>query len=318
MSSITIRAVEPGERDWVEAWVRERWGDALVIAHGAKYYPHDLPGLVALRDGERVGLVTYRITNRSCEIVTIDSLSPGQGIGTALIEGMVRVARKAGCERLWLVTTNDNLDALAFYQKRGFVLSGLRPDALALSRKLKPQIPLIGAHGIPLRDEIELQQAISEPARVWWKDPELWCRILWAVSVAGCVGGVVLALLATLVPTVLTSIHSYLGPGSTGDLSPVAGVMVTVALGIGGGLQAGASAIIAYIARHPLHRGEAWAWRACMLGLGLWLALDTGLTAWYMFSGYPGLWPKVVNDLCFVVMFGLPYAALYRHCHRGA
>jgi GNAT superfamily N-acetyltransferase len=318
MFGITIRAVAPGERDWVEAWVRERWGDASVIAHGVRFYPHDLPGLVVLRGGERVGLVTYHIAKRACEIVTIDSLYPGQGIGTALIEGMVQVARQAGCERVWLVTTNDNLDALAFYQKRGFVLSGLHPDALAQSRRLKPQIPFTGAHDIPLRDEIELQRAISKPARVWWGGSDLWCRVLWAVSVAGCVGGVVLALLAALVPAVLTSIYGYLDPGSTGDLSPVAGVMVTVALGIGGGLQAGASAIIAYMARHPLRRGETWAWRACVLGLGLWLALDTGLTAWYAFNGYPGLWPKIVNDLCFVVMFGLPYAALYRHCHGEA
>ncbi len=197
MSNITTRTVAPGERNWVESLVRERWGDASVIAHGVRFYPHDLPGLVALRDGERVGLVTYRIANRSCEIVTIDSLYPGQGIGTALIEGMVRVAQASGCERLWLVTTNDNLDALAFYQKRGFVLSGLHPNALARSRKLKPQIPLTGAHGIPLRDELELARAIGEPSHVWWREPGL-CRVLWMVSVAGCVGGVVLALLAAL------------------------------------------------------------------------------------------------------------------------
>jgi hypothetical protein len=59
--------------------------------------------------------------------------------------------------RLWLVTTNDNVDALRFYQRRGFRLAELRPEAVTLSRRaLKPEIPMVGAHGIELRDELEL------------------------------------------------------------------------------------------------------------------------------------------------------------------
>lgn len=54
-------------------------------------------------------------------------------------------------------SSNDNLNALRFYQKYGFTLVALYPNALAQSRKLKPQIPLIGNDGIPLRDEIELE-----------------------------------------------------------------------------------------------------------------------------------------------------------------
>jgi len=88
--------------------------------------------------------------------VTIDSLVEGQGVGTALIAAVAEAARASGCLRLWLVTTNDNVDALRFYQKRGFRLAALYPDAIAESRKLKPKIPPIGAHGIPIRDEIEL------------------------------------------------------------------------------------------------------------------------------------------------------------------
>lgn len=59
--------------------------------------------------------------------------------------------------RLWLITTNDNMEALRFYQKRGFILSALYPNALEESRKLKPEIPEVGLEGIPLRDEIELE-----------------------------------------------------------------------------------------------------------------------------------------------------------------
>ena len=68
------------------------------------------------------------------------------------------LARDAGCTRLWLITTNDNVDALRFYQRRGFRLAKLHPGAVDDSRaRLKPGIPKLGDHGIPLRDELELE-----------------------------------------------------------------------------------------------------------------------------------------------------------------
>ena len=74
---------------------------------------------------------------------------------------MVRAAAvAAGCRRLWLITTNDNLPALRFYQRRGFVLAALHRDAIAASRRLKPQIPLLGLDNIPIRDELELEMAL--------------------------------------------------------------------------------------------------------------------------------------------------------------
>lgn len=60
------------------------------------------------------------------------------------------------CARLWLITTNDNVGALVFYQKAGFRLVAVYPDAVNQARKLKPQIPLVAENGIPIRDEIEL------------------------------------------------------------------------------------------------------------------------------------------------------------------
>ena len=84
----------------------------------------------------------------------LDSLVARQGVGTALLAAVQRAAREMTCTRLWLITTNDNVDAIRFYQRRGFVLSSIHPDALAESRKIKPQIPQIGNYGIPIRDEL--------------------------------------------------------------------------------------------------------------------------------------------------------------------
>ena len=128
------------------------------------YHPQDLPGFVAIQEGEKVGLVTYNIEGESCEVVTINSTRPSSGVGTALIEAVRDIAIKSRCKRLWLITTNDNLNALRFYQKRGFVLVAVHRNALDASRKLKPEIPLIGDDGIPLRDEIELEMVLDNTA----------------------------------------------------------------------------------------------------------------------------------------------------------
>jgi GNAT superfamily N-acetyltransferase len=112
-------------------------------------------------DGAAVGLVTYHIEDRACQIVTLDSLVERRGVGAAVIEAVKGAAVGAGCERLWLITTNYNTHAPRFYQKRGFALVALRVNAVAASRRLKPEIPLTGNDGIPIRDEIELELALD-------------------------------------------------------------------------------------------------------------------------------------------------------------
>jgi ribosomal protein S18 acetylase RimI-like enzyme len=154
---LNIRSLSPADRDWVARHVAEHWGAEIVVAHGTLYHPAALPGFVAEADGKVAGLVTYHIAGDTCEIVTLDSLSEGRGIGTALIEAVKVAASAAGCRRLWLITTNDNLRALGFYQKRGYRLVAVHPGAVNAARNLKPEIPLIGNEGIPIRDEIELE-----------------------------------------------------------------------------------------------------------------------------------------------------------------
>lgn len=162
MADWTIRPAEPHDRAWMKAYITQQWGEPRVVAHGAVYRPHELPGLLAEEGDRRVGLLTYRIEGDACEIVTIDATVQGSGVGTALLDAVRGVAQAHGCRRLWVVTTNDNLDALRFYQRRGFRLSALRPGALIESRRIKPSIPLTGEYGIPLRDELELEMHLPD------------------------------------------------------------------------------------------------------------------------------------------------------------
>lgn len=128
------------------------------------------PALVAVPDPPRpgepalLGVLTYipAADWSSCEVLTLHAAERFRGIGTALLDALAEVAAGHGCAALWLVTTNDNVDALRFYQRRGFRLRAIRPGAVDRSReRLKPEIPVVGDHGIPLRDELELVRYLA-------------------------------------------------------------------------------------------------------------------------------------------------------------
>jgi len=134
-------------------WV-DHWGSELMIMHGLTVRYDEVEGFVF---GDWAGLVTFQIRADECEITSLNSLEEGKGTGSRLIDEVTHEAKERKCRRVFLITTNDNLNALGFYQKRGFELSALRRGAVHESRKLKPSIPLIGEHNIPLRDELELE-----------------------------------------------------------------------------------------------------------------------------------------------------------------
>jgi ribosomal protein S18 acetylase RimI-like enzyme len=117
-----------------------------------------LQGFVAELAGGRAGVLTYRIDDEACELAALVALESGRGIGSALVDAIRAEATTAGWDRIWVVTTNDNLRALRFYQRRGFVLCVLRPGAVDEARRtLKPSIGTVGGGGIPIRDELELE-----------------------------------------------------------------------------------------------------------------------------------------------------------------
>jgi DNA-3-methyladenine glycosylase I len=149
------------DRKWVKERTELLFGGDFVVSRDEVHDPHRLPGFIASEGPERVGLVTYNITGESCEIVSIDALCQFLGIGTQLLERVEMTARAAGCTRLWAITTNDNLDAQRFFQKRGFVISDVRLGSMAKIRLLKPNVPMVGCYGIPLRDEIELERPLK-------------------------------------------------------------------------------------------------------------------------------------------------------------
>jgi GNAT superfamily N-acetyltransferase len=150
-NTIDVMPLTPSDRPWLAEQATMLWGSEMVVSRGVVHHLTELPGFIAWIGGRRVGVATYCLDDTDCELVTIDARQQRMGIGSALLDA---VKSTAAGRRLWLITTNDNVDAIRFYQRRGFVLTALFPNAIEQSRKLKPQIPRVGNYGIPIRDEL--------------------------------------------------------------------------------------------------------------------------------------------------------------------
>ena len=157
---ISIHRITAADLPRLRQFWEKLWAGDFVVAHGTTFHPENVSGFIALDDNDWIGLITYTFLETDCEIVSLNSLRENQGIGTSLVDKVVEEARANQCRSVHLTTTNDNLRALGFYQKHGFRLSALRPGALDETRKLKPDIPLTGENGIPIRDELDLEMIL--------------------------------------------------------------------------------------------------------------------------------------------------------------
>lgn len=144
-------------REHINSFISKHWFSTDMIIRGTIIDMTKVNGIVALENNDIIGLLTYTIHENICEITSLDTLLEGKGIGTTLINKLLPIAKEANCNKVIVVTTNDNINAIRFYQKRGFDMVRLYHNALDISRKLKPSIPLTGDNGIPLKHEIEFE-----------------------------------------------------------------------------------------------------------------------------------------------------------------
>lgn len=162
VTELRVRPLVAADQEWARRYWRERWGSERIVLRDTLYDVTSFPGFVAERDGEPAGVVTYLVDGPTCEIMTIDAIDQQRGVGTTLVERVKAEAARLGCKLLTVTTTNDNLEALRFYQRRGFRLAAVDPGAVERGRRLKPEVPLLGNHGIPIRDEIRLTMPLVD------------------------------------------------------------------------------------------------------------------------------------------------------------
>jgi ribosomal protein S18 acetylase RimI-like enzyme len=163
---VIVRPLIEADQRWKEATLRAGWGATTVARLGELVDAALLPGFVAVDDDERIGLLTFAERDDGIEVVTIEAQLAGRGIGRALMDAVYDHAARREAPRLWLITTNDNVRAFAFYQRWGMDLSRVIRDGVAASRTVKPSIPTVGSTGITRRHELEFERFVSDEANV--------------------------------------------------------------------------------------------------------------------------------------------------------
>lgn len=158
--AMIFQDINEQNRPAINQFIQELWFSTELVIRGKLVDMTVLDGIAVFEENTIIGLLTYEITNEECEIISLDSKCENQGIGSELIKRAVEIARGQGCKKLKLITTNDNINAIKFYQKRGFDLVQLYHNALEVSRRLKPSIPMLGEYGIPLMHEIEFEMLL--------------------------------------------------------------------------------------------------------------------------------------------------------------
>lgn len=153
--------VTDADRPEVAQFVERFWHSRVSMSRGKAFYPHLERGFIERRDGTIVALLTFHIENELMELLTLNSTLEGEGIGSSLMLDAIEKARREGCRRILLATTNDRLRAVGFYQRLGFRITAINLGVVDEAREVKPQIPLVGERGVPIHDEIVMELTIE-------------------------------------------------------------------------------------------------------------------------------------------------------------
>ncbi len=163
MNTVRVRDVAESDRGWIRETLVERWGALRIVTRGRLHYPDRLEGFVAEAGERPIGLLAYCQEGDAMEIVALAALVQRRGVGSSLLDAAVRRAEERGCRRLWLVTTNDNEPAHAFYEAMGFRRVAVHEGAVDGARQLKPEIPRYGIGDVEIRDEWEYELPLPVP-----------------------------------------------------------------------------------------------------------------------------------------------------------
>lgn len=153
-----IRPVTPEDREWVAETIGTAFGSVRLMSNDHLIEDASLlDGFAAEIDGRPIGCALVNEVEGDTELVALVTTYRGAGVGSALLEAVVARGKREGWKRLWLVTSNDNTEAIRMYQRAGWEWTEFRKDAITRARATKPEIPKLGNHGIPIRHEIHFE-----------------------------------------------------------------------------------------------------------------------------------------------------------------
>jgi ribosomal protein S18 acetylase RimI-like enzyme len=122
-----VRDAGPEDRRRLKEVALHFWGETEVECFDGLYDVLQLPAFVAEVEGDLAGFLSYAVEGERMNLVMLSVLPEyqGRGVGQALLEAAVQLARGSGLKRLVVATTNDDLPVLCLYQRLGFVITAL-------------------------------------------------------------------------------------------------------------------------------------------------------------------------------------------------
>jgi ribosomal protein S18 acetylase RimI-like enzyme len=160
-AELEVRPLTQDERPQLRELLTREWGSTRIVSRGQLHDAAEAEAIGAFRNGQIVGLATYVTAGGDCEVLTLNAFDPGHGVGSALLKAATKAARESGCRRLWLITTNDNRNAIRFYKANGMRLVAVHEGAAEAARQIKPSIPELAADGTAITDELEFEFVLS-------------------------------------------------------------------------------------------------------------------------------------------------------------
>jgi ribosomal protein S18 acetylase RimI-like enzyme len=158
MPPVMVREATDSDRAAARELFQRDFGRTRIVAFGEVMDIESMPALVAVLYAEPSGALAYRLLGDSLHIVALatDPMWQRSGVGGYLVAEAELIARKLKLGRIVVATTNDNLPALHFYQRRGYRMTEL----VASSVVAHTHQEIAGFAGIPVRDEIRLEKRL--------------------------------------------------------------------------------------------------------------------------------------------------------------
>lgn len=156
-----IRSATASDYTRIEELSGYFWDETCVDCFDRQYDVLACPAFLACEGDQVVGLASYAVEEAwGAVVLVIFNLLPdyqGRGGGWALLDAVHTEAVRRGLAQLLVVTSNDDLPALALYQRYGFRITEVIPGHIAQHHGT--EFP--GFAGIPVRDEIRLTYKVG-------------------------------------------------------------------------------------------------------------------------------------------------------------
>lgn len=153
---LSLRPIE--DKSEIAAFMVSTWGSTRMMVAMQVY---DVMAIEAtgLYDSENklVAFASWALRDKTAYLCALHALVQGKGYARHLLAALMPMLKDKGARTIRAMITNDNMPALAFYQKNGFRFATLYVGGVDAYRTTMPGMITHGYEGIAIHDALELE-----------------------------------------------------------------------------------------------------------------------------------------------------------------